>query len=180
MQRRLRWGSPQVPTLCAPGFCSRCCAPDGMFINHRYERAYSCQAYLAAAGARLGCKAASPNEDPLSRTTTRSLPESIKRQLLAAPVLKHDRLGTASQAKRQWHQVANAPGGKIWSRCSPQLCQQCLNMCTQRLGAAGIPGLERLSGGSGWRGYLYTFTSPAPARSRPAAYAQPDHGRRLG
>ena len=34
-------------------------------------------------------------------------------------------------------------------------------------------GLERLSGGSGWRGYLYTFTSPAPAGSRLAAHAWP-------
>ena len=39
-------------------------------------------------------------------------------------------------------------------------------------------GLEQLSGGSGWRGYLYTFTSPAPAGSRLAAHAQPGHGRR--
>ena len=34
-------------------------------------------------------------------------------------------------------------------------------------------GLERLSGGSGWRGYLYTFTSSAPVGSRLAAHARP-------
>ena len=34
-------------------------------------------------------------------------------------------------------------------------------------------GLERLSVGSGWRDYLYTFTSPAPAGSRLAAHARP-------
>ena len=36
--------------------------------------------------------------------------------------------------------------------------------------------LERLSdaGGSGWRGYLYPFISPAPAGSRLAADARPD------
>ena len=33
-------------------------------------------------------------------------------------------------------------------------------------------GLERLSVGSGWRGYLYTFTSPAPAGLRLAAHAR--------
>ena len=39
-------------------------------------------------------------------------------------------------------------------------------------------GLERLSDGSGWRGYLYPFTPPAPVGSRPAAHARPGHGRR--
>ena len=34
--------------------------------------------------------------------------------------------------------------------------------------------LERLSDGSGWRGYLYPFISPAPAGSRLAADARPD------
>ena len=39
-------------------------------------------------------------------------------------------------------------------------------------------GLERLSGGSGWRGYLYTFTSSAPVGSRLAAHARPGPGSR--
>jgi hypothetical protein len=41
-------------------------------------------------------------------------------------------------------------------------------------------GLERFSGGSGWRGCLYTFIPPAPAGSRLAAHARPGHRRRPG
>ena len=45
-------------------------------------------------------------------------------------------------------------------------------------------GLERLSDGSCWRGYLYLFNHdpgpPAPVGSRPAAHTWPCHGRRPG
>ena len=40
--------------------------------------------------------------------------------------------------------------------------------------------LERLSGGSSCRGYLYSFTPPARAGSRLTAHALPGPGRRLG
>ena len=79
--------------------------------------------------------------------------------------------------KQQWAGQAATCSLGIWvEKPSASACLDARSDSALRVSC----GLERLSGGSGWRGSLYPFTSPAPARSRPAAHAQPGHGRQRG
>ena len=64
--------------------------------------------------------------------------------------------------------------GRLADAACARVCMDARGDLAQRVSG----GLERLSGGSGWRGYLYTFTSSAPVGSRLAAHARPGPGSR--
>ena len=65
--------------------------------------------------------------------------------------------------------------------CGRRADAACARVCLEVRGGPGLRvsgGLERLSGGSRWRGYLHSSTPSAPAGSRLAAHARPGTGRR--
>ena len=89
------------------------------------------------------------------------------------------RLGRGADLGQSWVKrsgwcYARVPG-RVGSRGQAPLCLDARGNSALRVSC----GLERLSGGSGGRGYLFSFTSSAPAgaESWPATHARPGPGR---